>query len=136
MKLCLVSISIHNSNQIYRLIHTNSETYLHFNIFTFLITQLAVVLVAGVLAEPEPESKPWYGYGGYGYGGYGGYWGRKRRDADSNAVAEPEAKPWYYYGYPAYGYHYIGKRSADAQPESNPWYGYGGWGGYGGYYWG
>ena len=30
---------------------------------------MAIALVAGVIAEPE--SKPWYGYGGYGLGGYG-----------------------------------------------------------------
>ena len=115
-------------------IYISSKTDLCFNVFSLLIAQLAVVLVAGVLAEPEPESKPWYGYGGYGYGGY---WGRKRRAADSEPVADAESKPYYYSYYPYYaGYHYIGKRSADAQPESQPWYGYGGYGGYGGYYWG
>merc|ERR1712141_547075 len=49
---------------------------------------LAIALVAGVIAEPE--SKPWYGYGGL-YGGYGGY------------------------GYGGYGLgygHYLGKRSS------------------------
>ena len=56
---------------------------------------MAVVLVAGVLAEPEAESKPWYGY--RGYGGYGGWYGRKRREADSDAVAKPEADAWYGY---------------------------------------
>merc|ERR1711910_185299 len=111
---------------------------------------LALVLVAGVLAEPEAEAEsnpePWYGYRGY-YGGYGGYWGRKRRsadaepEADETAVSGPapdaEAKPWYYgygYGYPYYGYYWgRKKRSADAGPEASaapdaeakPYYGYG-----------
>merc|ERR1712154_571324 len=100
---------------------------------------LALVLVAGVLAEPEAEAEsnpePWYGYRGY-YGGYrgyyGGYWGRKRRsadaepEADETAVSGPapdaEAKPWYYgygYGYPYYGYYWgRKKRSAEAGPEA------------------
>jgi len=61
---------------------------------------LAVVLVAGVLAEPE--SKPWIGagYGGYGsigygygalggYGGYGGYGhGIWKRDAEPLSVLD------------------------------------------------
>merc|ERR1712136_632131 len=58
---------------------------------------LAVVLVAGVLAEPE--SKPWIGagYGGYGsigygygaVGGYGGYGhGIWKRDAEPLSVLD------------------------------------------------
>merc|ERR1711936_375264 len=119
---------------------------------------LALVLVAGVLAEPEAEAEsnpePWYGYRGY-YGGYGyrryGWYGRKKRSADAEPEAaetalsgpapDAEAKPYYGYGYgyPYYGYygHYLGKRSADAEPtpeaESKPWYGYYGYPGYYGY---
>merc|ERR1712141_745626 len=111
------------------------ETYPPRKIMKFAL--LAIALVAGVLAEPE--SKPWYGYGGlyggyggYGYGGYGLGYGHYlgKRSAD----AEPESKPWYgygggygyAYGYPYYSYgHYLGKRSADAEPEAkseaNPW---------------
>merc|ERR1712135_227308 len=63
----------------------------------------------------------------YGYRGYGGYWGRKRRDADSDAEAEPEAEPWY--GYRGYG-GYWGRKRRSAEAE--PWY-YGGYG-YGGYW--
>merc|ERR1712078_409615 len=55
------------------------------------------------------EAQPWYGYRGYG-----GYWGRKRREADSEAVAEPEAEPWY--GYRGYG-GYWGRKRRDADSE-------------------
>ena len=48
--------------------------------------QVAAIFVAGALAAPEPEADPWYTP-------YGGHWGRKRRDADSDAVAEPEPMP-------------------------------------------
>merc|ERR1712179_637078 len=71
------------------------------------------------------------------YGGGYGWYGRKRRDAESNAVAEPESKPWYYGGYGGYGggYGWYGRKRRDAdsdavaEPESKPWY-YGGYGGY------
>merc|ERR1739849_58725 len=112
---------------------------------------LALVLVAGVLAEPEAEAEsnpePYHGYRGYyrGYRGYyGGWWGRKRRSAEAGPEAsevaasgpapDAEAKPYYGYGYDG---HYLGKRSADAEPtpeaESKPWYGYYGYPGYYGY---
>ena len=109
---------------------------------------MVVVLVAGVLAEPE--SKPWIGYGGYGsigygyggLGGYGGYgvYGRKKRDAEAEAlsvldvltmdatvlVGALQALNLDHYGRK--------KRDATAVAESKPWYGsYGGYGGYGGY---
>lgn len=54
-------------------------------------------------------------YGYYGLGGHG-YWGRKKREADPEAVADPEADPkadpWllygglYGHGAPVYGGHY------------------------------
>merc|ERR1712088_298590 len=123
------------------------ETYPPRKIMKFAL--LAIALVAGVLAEPE--SKPWYGYGGlyggyggYGYGGYGLGYGHYlgKRSADAEPETKSEANPWlvgyYPYGngyalghYGHYYGHYLGKRSADAEPESKPWYGYGG--GYGGY---
>ena len=111
---------------------------------------MVVVLVAGVLAEPE--SKPWIGYGGYGsigygyggLGGYGGYgvYGRKKRDAEAEAlsvldvltmdatvlVGALQALNLDHYGRK--------KRDATAVAESKPWYGsygYGGLVGYGGY---
>merc|ERR1712234_19999 len=65
----------------------------------------------------------------YGYRGYGGYWGRKRRDADSDAVAEPEAKPYYYLSYPYYAGYHYLGKRS-ADAEPKPWRGYGGYGGY------
>ena len=137
MKLCLVRLFYRYLiiARNFQLSDISFDSIMSILFFSFY-KQLAVVLVAGVLAEPEAESKPWYGY--RGYGGYAGYWGRKRREADSDAVAKPEADAWYGYGYYPYylgGYHYLGKREAEAEPQ--PWYGYGGYG-YGGYgrYWG
>merc|ERR1711944_107749 len=118
------------------------ETYPPRTIMKFAL--LAIALVAGVIAEPE--SKPWYGYGGLGYGYaygypyYGGYHYLEKRSADAEPEAKSEADPWlvgyYPYGngyalghYGHYYGHYLGKRSADAEPESKPWY-YAGYGGY------
>merc|ERR1712227_688196 len=108
---------------------------------------LAVVLVAGVLAEPE--SKPYYGAGyggygsiGYGYGGLGGYGGYGhglyKRDAEPLSVLDIltmdatvlvgalQALKLDHYGRK--------KRDATAVAESKPYYGgYGGYGGYGRY---
>ena len=90
----------------YFTIHTLNEHFVNANLlhFYFIFQLFLSVLVAVALAESEPEaeSDPYYGYGGYGrgYGGYRGYggrgygrgyYGRKKRDAESNAVAEPES---------------------------------------------
>merc|ERR1712168_987814 len=117
-------------------IELESDTYPN-NIMKLCL--LAIALVAGVVAEPE--SKPYYGYGGLygGYGlGYGHYLGKRSADAESEA--DPYVVGYYPYGngyalpHYGYGYHLLGKRSADAEPESKPYHGYGGlYGGYGHY---
>merc|ERR1712141_965948 len=73
---------------------------------------LAIVLIAGALAEPSADSKPegkseadaWLYYNTYGvwpswYAGYGGYgpglWGRKKREAEPISSADADAKAYY-----------------------------------------
>merc|ERR1712136_544658 len=115
---------------------------------------LAVVLVAGVLAEPE--SKPWIGagYGGYGsigygygavggYGGYGGYGhGIRKRDADAEALSVLDVLTMdatvFVGALQALKLDHYGRKKRSATAVAQPWigtgiYGYGGYGGYAGY---
>merc|ERR1712126_773009 len=112
------------------------------------LCMLAVVLVAGVLAEPE--SKPWIGagYGGYGsigygygavggYGGYGGYGhGIWKRDAEPLSVLDiltMDATVLVGALLDLNLDHY-GRQKRDADAVALPWIGtYGTYGGYGGY---
>ena len=77
-----------------------------------LYLQIAAVLLASVLAEPEADPKAWYASYGYPYAGL----------TYAGAYAGFPATYGYGLGYGYNGYalgaHYIGKRSADSEPEA------------------